>query len=255
MAPVILMADSYVHSKHMKRHTRPFGCTFPRCNKKFGSKNDWKRHENGQHFQVDNWRCEMLNASGDKCGQLFFNPESFKQHLCAVHCLEQQSEKISHELKIRCIGKNCQGRFWCGFCKMIIELKNREEKAWDERFDHIEREHFRNGENIRDWLCVEANRPKGEIEKEMDRRSFTSEAVSHDRVSHDELGKECSSPPRPSHQPSDPGAPPPTASSPADTSVGSVLSDSIPSRKRKFFDSYCSGPGNATTPDIDYFCV
>ncbi|KAM3415704.1 hypothetical protein BST61_g9218 [Cercospora zeina] len=35
--------------KHIKRHTRPYGCTFPLCNKIFGSRNDWKRHELTQH--------------------------------------------------------------------------------------------------------------------------------------------------------------------------------------------------------------
>ncbi|KAF2212455.1 hypothetical protein CERZMDRAFT_106186 [Cercospora zeae-maydis SCOH1-5] len=35
--------------KHIKRHTRPYGCTFSLCNKTFGSRNDWKRHELTQH--------------------------------------------------------------------------------------------------------------------------------------------------------------------------------------------------------------
>lgn len=36
--------------KHVARHERPFGCTYETCTKKFGSKNDWKRHEHTQHF-------------------------------------------------------------------------------------------------------------------------------------------------------------------------------------------------------------
>ncbi|WAO97128.1 C2H2-type domain-containing protein [Fusarium falciforme] len=38
--------------KHLKRHARPYGCTFLKCKIDFGSKHDWKRHESGQHCQA-----------------------------------------------------------------------------------------------------------------------------------------------------------------------------------------------------------
>ena len=33
----------------MKRHTRPYGCTACECDKRFGSRSDWKRHEETVH--------------------------------------------------------------------------------------------------------------------------------------------------------------------------------------------------------------
>jgi hypothetical protein len=47
-----------VFRKHMKRHQKPYACTrVPGCDKRFGSKSDWKRHENDQHIQLQFWRC------------------------------------------------------------------------------------------------------------------------------------------------------------------------------------------------------
>ncbi|RWA07760.1 hypothetical protein EKO27_g7355, partial [Xylaria grammica] len=42
--------------KHEKRHEKPYGCTMPGCERRFGSKNDWKRHENTQHPMSETWR-------------------------------------------------------------------------------------------------------------------------------------------------------------------------------------------------------
>ncbi|RSL71167.1 hypothetical protein CEP54_001533 [Fusarium duplospermum] len=39
--------------KHLKRHAKPWSCTFFNCQINFGSKNDWKRHERRQHCQVE----------------------------------------------------------------------------------------------------------------------------------------------------------------------------------------------------------
>ena len=55
--------------KHKKRHAKPYGCTYPKCHKRFGAKSDWKRHENSQHFQLEAFHCDQLNSSGQKCGQ------------------------------------------------------------------------------------------------------------------------------------------------------------------------------------------
>ena len=39
------------------------------------------------------------------------------------------------------IGRNAQGRFWCGFYTKLIDLKARGMDVWTERFDHIN-DHF-----------------------------------------------------------------------------------------------------------------
>ncbi|EOD49004.1 putative c2h2 type zinc finger domain protein [Neofusicoccum parvum UCRNP2] len=161
-------------SKHRKRHTRPYGCTFSKCFKKFGSKNDWKRHEGSQHFQVETWRCEhQVSHEAPKCAEIFYESKVFEKHLRDSHRIADQTH-IDTELRTRRIGRNGQSRFWCGFCQRIIELKTRFVEAWEERFNHID-EHFKLKRPITEWLDIEANKPKGEVEARMDRIDFDDE--------------------------------------------------------------------------------
>lgn len=106
----------------MKRHARPWACTFLNCKKTklFGSKADWKRHEFQQHGDVEVWECRT--SIDDKA----------------------------------CISSNSCPSFWCGFCvdKINIDLDGCND-PWKERFDHID-EHFsgKNGrtqQGISEW--------------------------------------------------------------------------------------------------------
>ncbi|KAF2498340.1 hypothetical protein BU16DRAFT_558402 [Lophium mytilinum] len=157
--------------KHMKRHTRPYGCTFPKCKRSFGSKSDWKRHENSQHFQLETWRCQQFKEQSC-CAELFYRREVFEDHLKGKHAVT--GEEAACEVKTCRIGRNGQGQFWCGFCQKIIPLNNKRSAAWDERFNHID-EHFRDKMDINNWLCLEARKTKGEVTKEMDRDNFDHE--------------------------------------------------------------------------------
>jgi len=153
--------------KHMKRHKKPFGCTYPKCHKRFGAKSDWKRHENSQHFQLEAFRCAHTLPSGATCCVHLHRETAFRDHL------DQQHKMSSHELeelvKKSRIGKNCQGSFWCGFCQIIVELKAKRNAAWDERFDHIANHFERQQQSIDEWICAEENKSKKELSKEMDR--------------------------------------------------------------------------------------
>ncbi|KAJ4345412.1 uncharacterized protein N0V89_011542 [Didymosphaeria variabile] len=158
--------------KHMKRHTKPYGCTYPKCHKRFGAKSDWKRHENSQHFQMESFRCQRKDPTIRKpCGELFQRVELFRQHLVNEHKVDKGSD-VSGEAKACRIGKNYQGQFWCGFCQMIVKLKERRNAAWDERFDHIDAHFNKEKRGIEQWLCVETRKTKGESLKEMDRTRF-----------------------------------------------------------------------------------
>lgn len=148
--------------KHMKRHEKPFGCTYPKCHKRFGAKSDWKRHENSQHFQLEAYRCK-------DCGEHFLRVEKFETHLRSKHGTTDPSD-LEEEKKSRKIGKNCQGQFWCGFCEDVVRLKQRRNAAWDERFDHIAA-HFQK-EKIDEWVCAEENKKKHELLRDMDRYVF-----------------------------------------------------------------------------------
>lgn len=150
----------------MKRHTKPYGCTFLMCNKSFGSKNDWKRHENSQHFQLESWRCYEEKFEGATCAKVYYREQTFKDHLKKDHNISD-SEVVKSKVDGCRIGRNCQARFWCGFCNKLINLAKKGIDAWTERFDHID-DHFmgRNGapvQTIQDWISVDSDKPRGEV--------------------------------------------------------------------------------------------
>ncbi|PWY71455.1 hypothetical protein BO70DRAFT_321257 [Aspergillus heteromorphus CBS 117.55] len=151
--------------KHKKRHERPYGCTFHKCNKTFGSKADWKRHENSQHFPLQSWRCTLPDAAqgGLSCARLFYRQDEYVQHLKKRHEIDEDEEVRTALCKNR-IGRNGQSQFWCGFCRDIVPLQSQGLAARNERFNHIDVEHFKKGERIGDWLL-----PSGHLTKDRDR--------------------------------------------------------------------------------------
>lgn len=177
----------------MKRHTRPYGCTFPRCHKVFGSKNDWKRHENSQHFQQEMWRCSEL-ASGTpdgKCGYVAYNQTTFVDHLKNSHSINDAAQQDQCKQNCR-IGRSGNTRFWCGFCREILPVRVQilGQAAWDERFNHIDSEHYKRGQRIDDWLCIEMKRTKGETEGLGKRSRMSVSSASDVRMEGDEGSEE-----------------------------------------------------------------
>ncbi|KAK8048531.1 C2H2 type zinc finger domain protein [Apiospora phragmitis] len=150
--------------KHLKRHSKPYGCTFQNCSKRFGSKNDWKRHENSQHFLHEAWRCDLQRNNGrsrEVCGKLIHRRETFKEHLSRNHNL--QGDELEIKLEHCRVGRNCEARFWCGFCERIIEIERKGLGAFTERFNHID-DHFSGREGlprkqIDDWKGVDPDAP------------------------------------------------------------------------------------------------
>jgi hypothetical protein len=151
----------------MKRHERPYGCTFLTCSKTFGSKNDWKRHENSQHYHLETWRCDEERPEGGACAKVCYRRQSFQDHLKRDHQLPDD-DNLKTKLEDCRIGRNCQARFWCGFCTELIVLKKKGLEAWAERFDHID-DHFMGRkpfpkQSIQDWVPVDSDKPRGNIE-------------------------------------------------------------------------------------------
>ncbi|TKW49021.1 hypothetical protein CTA1_111 [Colletotrichum tanaceti] len=144
--------------KHMKRHDKPYGCTFPDCYKRFGSKNDWKRHENSQHFQVEMWKCHEKRAdANENCGKVCLRRETFRSHLLREHKMEESSQ-VDKELEKCRVGRDGEARFWCGFCVKIVDITQKGPNAWAERFDHIDH-HYAGRNNLTkkshsDWVPV-----------------------------------------------------------------------------------------------------
>lgn len=148
--------------KHEKRHIKPFGCTFAHCSKSFGSKNDWKRHENSQHQIREMWKCDERHPSAPTrlCGKPCRSAEDFRQHLSLAHGLVTTTQ-VDLKVERSHVGRNYDERFWCGFCNKIIETKSKEQGAWMERFDHIG-EHYASSKGrprrlAKDWNDVEAD--------------------------------------------------------------------------------------------------
>lgn len=152
----------------MKRHEKPYGCTFDGCKGRFGSKNDWKRHENSQHFLLEVWKCCEPKSHGtpETCGKVYHRPEQFRIHLSQAHRL--LADATEQKLEVCRVGRNCDARFWCGFCEKIIEVTRSGLPAWSERFNHID-DHFsgRNGldkKTIDEWKSVDPSAPAANAE-------------------------------------------------------------------------------------------
>ncbi|KAJ5180422.1 hypothetical protein N7492_003632 [Penicillium capsulatum] len=136
--------------KHQKRHERPYGCTFPHCAKSFGSKADWKRHESSQHLNFPSWLCAQDDThKGASCGRIFHREEAFSQHLSQQHRIAKN--RVKETLQASRLDLADQSHFWCGFCNNHIALRNDGPTALDERFNHIDTEHFKKGQRGSDW--------------------------------------------------------------------------------------------------------
>lgn len=159
--------------KHLKRHHRPYGCTFPTCSEKFGSKYDWKRHETSRHFQRECWRCPLCSAGvatpancpSTSSARLFYNQRLYENHLQNFH--GSSRETIRENVRKQRIGRNCRSTFWCGFCEKIVVLREKGLNGANERFNHID-DHFKKKRRIENWVGIDGTVAKGQQEVERD---------------------------------------------------------------------------------------
>lgn len=149
----------------MKRHERPYGCTFYRCHKRFGSKNDWKRHESGQHNLSDVWYSE--GAAGNHANQPARQsqlPDDYPQRSGQA---AYESASAAAATAEGAFG-GTKGRdgpfppassFWCGFCRQLMSVGGPSAGRCDQRFHHID-DHFMgrhrfSKQSIGSWVHVE----------------------------------------------------------------------------------------------------
>ncbi|CAI7650773.1 unnamed protein product [Penicillium pancosmium] len=158
--------------KHQKRHERPYGCTFPHCAKSFGSKADWKRHESSQHLHITSWLCNSdsdsqhashSEDSSGSCGRIFYREETYIQHLSQGHRIAKA--KLKSTLSATRLDLADSRQFWCGFCNRSIYLTPgvTGAAALDERFNHIDVEHFKKGERGGDWCFPSSSRTRIQV--------------------------------------------------------------------------------------------
>ncbi|KAH7326130.1 hypothetical protein B0I35DRAFT_474818 [Stachybotrys elegans] len=139
--------------KHRKRHEKPYRCTFRGCMKEFGSKNDWKRHESSQHYNLETWHCEEAG-----CKKACQRRETFKSHLERDHKITDLPT-IDRKVEKCRLGRHCDPRFWCGFCVKFIIIDEPTGNTWTKRCDHIDNHLFgKEGleqKNSKDWQYEE----------------------------------------------------------------------------------------------------
>lgn len=127
----------------MKRHSRPYSCTFPPCPKTFGSKNDWRRHENSQHLHYESWHCHLsttitkaLQTKDRKqdhsgCKHISYHLDAFKSHLQRTHQIA--TEELHDSATLARSLAPCPRTFYCGFCHRSVRATD-----WGARFDHLD---------------------------------------------------------------------------------------------------------------------
>jgi len=126
-----------------------------------------------------------------ECARLFYRQEMYIQHLRKNHDIDGDAAK-SH-LRKNQIGRNAQYQFWCGFCRKIIPSRNRGLDSWNERFSHIDIEHFKKGERIEDWLPAEGNLTNNERDQAQKKRAAEMATGASEVISDDSNGNTGSS--------------------------------------------------------------
>ncbi|PGH17057.1 hypothetical protein AJ79_01441 [Helicocarpus griseus UAMH5409] len=146
-----------------------YACT--QCFTEFKNREEWTRHENTQHFQLQAWRCPQPSVippstispstthPTTECSQLFHQREAFEEHLSTVHGCEKTT--VGAMVAASVIGRNGQRQTWCGFCRKLVPLQKEGLEAWEERFNHFE-EHFQKGQVIGNWLLPSGHKTVGE---------------------------------------------------------------------------------------------
>ncbi|EPE04922.1 zinc c2h2 finger domain containing protein [Ophiostoma piceae UAMH 11346] len=114
--------------KHETRHMRPFGCTHgckaddkPRT---FGSKNDWKRHEESVHFSKDlpimTWKCDETTEDNAACGKVYQTSSLFQRHLIEHHGVKDKNKKMMERMAKNRFIPAKEASYWCGFCRLTL---------------------------------------------------------------------------------------------------------------------------------------
>ena len=125
-----------------------YGCTAG-CSETFTNSLDWRRHENAVHYIHECWLCTELAPNNlyyppTICLQVFYRASEYESHVSEVHGITRARRRDVEEHRLP---TNAQTRFWCGFCRRIVELRDAGLDAWAERYAHLE-SHFEGTDGI-----------------------------------------------------------------------------------------------------------
>jgi hypothetical protein len=118
--------------------TTVYSCTADAsCREIFTSSKNWRSHDSAQYYYHECWLCTEPTSGSTPCLQVFYTSSAYKSYLVQYKRLNKDYDIEAYHL-----GCNASGRFWCGFCKVIIALTGPKSEAWPERWRYLE-EHFR----------------------------------------------------------------------------------------------------------------
>lgn len=147
----------------------------PHCSRRFGSRDDWKRHETTQHYLHEMWKCgeRGVESSSNKEDQAtvcdhaaFMEPNKLRGHLYHDHHIHVH-DQLTRLVKEYRLGNEGNDQYWCGFCAHSIVVESKDAlDAWTARLDHIGRHFDTDGKHIRDWICVKHHKPKKDLDPE-----------------------------------------------------------------------------------------
>ncbi|KAH8597020.1 hypothetical protein B0O99DRAFT_98767 [Bisporella sp. PMI_857] len=140
----------------MRRHERPYGCTYPLCTKSFGSKFDWRRHEQYQHAEPWKDQPDQLTTSGDVRDIPSTDSPNENSRQRWHHQLDSRDSDTAQDETGRGLAGGSTGSraFWCGFCDGFVPVAIELARAWTERSDHITNHFIRDEKRIEEWIVA-----------------------------------------------------------------------------------------------------
>lgn len=117
------------------------------------------------------WKCSFRSGTGITCGRVFYHSGPFREHTRSTHSGQYSPGQFEDVVSSMHIASNAHKNFWCGFCRKLVANFVTIHTALEGRYKHIG-DHFDKDEmHIKDWICVEANKPKEFIDEDDRERS------------------------------------------------------------------------------------
>jgi hypothetical protein len=107
-------------------------CTSPNCDKSFGNRSGWDRHEAGVHHWPHVWVCKLdeENQTVHKNGEtrIFYRHDNLLAHLKRAHKPEQIIRGSTYTRSVN--PDSSPAALWCGFCRLSLP-------DWETRQSHV----------------------------------------------------------------------------------------------------------------------
>lgn len=126
--------------KHLDRLVNMFFCTSG-CDMTFGSKDEWRRHENRVHWTFEKWKCTLPEnpETAKLCDYESCYSNPFKNHLKTNHLGFAGGRTGSIDVQgFKIFKEDFPTTFWCGFCTHRLEINGDAVERIKGRLNHVE---------------------------------------------------------------------------------------------------------------------